>query len=140
MRDVEKVNGSLKAINERFLKQEADKKIMERVRNDISSIMTRMVSLEKATASNNKNSASQSTMNSEMISQALGRIKVLEERDKAARELHPITRILLDRKHLWREMGFESNGKLEKFANDVTFPSPHPRPHITAREKEGRLT
>lgn len=118
IRDVEKVNGSLKAINERFLKQEADKKILERVRSDLSSIATRV---EKVTASG-KSAASQSTLNTEMISQALGRIKVLEDRDKAVREVHPITRVLLDRKGLWREMGFDSLAKLENFANDVAFP------------------
>ena len=115
---MEKVNGSLKTINERFLKQEADKKILERVRNEISSIATRV---EKVTA-NGKNNASQSTLNTEMISQALGRIKVLEDRDKATKEVHPITRVLLDRKAFWKEMGFDSLAKLENFANDVAFP------------------
>ena len=118
IRDVEKVNGSLKVINERFLKQEADKKILERVRSEISSIATRV---EKVTASG-KNNASQSTLNTEMISQALGRIKVLEDRDKATKEVHPITRVLLDRKAFWKEMGFDSLAKLENFANDVAFP------------------
>lgn len=123
-KDATQVSGTLKNINEKFEKQEVRVKVVERVKNDLSSLMARMVSVEKG-VSDKKTAGSQATMNSEMITQALNRIKVLEDKEKATtggKDAHPVTKLLLGYRSRWKEMGFENVGRLEKFANDVRPP------------------
>jgi hypothetical protein len=123
-KEATQVSGTLKNINEKFEKQEVRVKVVERVKNDLSSLMARMVSVEKG-VSDKKTAGSQATMNSEMITQALNRIKVLEDKEKATtggKDAHPVTKLLLGYRSRWKEMGFENVGRLEKFANDVRPP------------------
>ncbi|KAF8539199.1 hypothetical protein BDD12DRAFT_839039 [Trichophaea hybrida] len=145
-KDSASVQTSIKSLHEKHEKQEVRKNAVEKFKTDLSSLMSRMVSVEKA-VSDKKSISSQATMNSEMISQALNRIKALEEREKAdaekekEKDMHPITKLLLGHKGQWKEMGFENVGRLEKFAADLpkALSFIAPEPEIAIHATAGRI-
>ncbi|KAA8911679.1 hypothetical protein FN846DRAFT_935250 [Sphaerosporella brunnea] len=136
--------GTTMALQKRYAVEirELEKSLMEdalptlkKLNEQYSSLLGRVAGLESANVK--KASAIQVELHSKLLTKLTNRISAVE----SGKNDNPITRMLMERKDQWDQMGFQSEAQLTRFANDLpkALTIIAPQPDIAMNATVGKI-
>jgi len=112
----------------------AAEKSLTKLTESVNPLPSRIAALEAALTK--KSTVVQTDLHGQMLNKLTARLAALEKKD-----VHPITKALLENKNDWETMGFKSEQSLVKFANDLplAMKSILPKPEIAVNANAGKI-
>lgn len=112
----------------------ATEKSLSKLTESVNPLPSRIAAIEAALAK--KSTVVQADLHGQLLNKLTARLAALEKKD-----VHPITKLLLENKIDWETMGFSSEQSLVKFANDLplAIKTILPKPEIAMNANAGKI-
>jgi hypothetical protein len=120
---------------EKAVSGESDTSAVKTLMDQHSALLSRITAME--TKHVQKAAASQVELHSKLLTKLTNRVAAIEN----AKNVHPLTRMLLEKKDLWNHMGFKNEAELVKFAEDLpkALTVIAPKPEIAMNATAGKI-
>jgi hypothetical protein len=120
---------------EKAVSGESETSAVKKLIDQQTALLNRITAME--TKHVQKAAASQVELHSKLLTKLTNRVAAIE----SAKNEHPLTRILLEKKDLWNHMGFKNEAELVRFAEDLpkALSIIAPKPEIAMNASAGKI-